>query len=80
MLSYLMWRQLYCRSPCFRDLLHPDWVHVGIVACGDRQPETSVAAKAIMVTATGNVFFHIFTEDELRKDFVAEVSCSRHIF
>ena len=54
-------------------MLYPDWVHVAIVACGDRQPETSVAVKAIMLTATDNVFVHIFTEDDLRPAFQKEV-------
>ncbi|XP_067946064.1 glucoside xylosyltransferase 2-like [Watersipora subatra] len=52
-----------------RELLHPDWVHVGVVACGDRQPETVVAVKAIMVTSSPNVFIHVFTEDELMASF-----------
>lgn len=59
--------------PVCRNLLYPDWVHVAIVACGDRQPETAVAVKTILLTATDSVFIHIFTEDDLRSNFQNEV-------
>ncbi|KAF6032428.1 GXYLT1 [Bugula neritina] len=54
------------------NFLYPSWVHVGVVACGDRQPETTVAVKAIMVTARSPVYFHIFTEDNLKVLFQQE--------
>ena len=57
----------------YRELLYPEWVHVAVVACGDRQPETCVAVKAIMSTAAPNVFIHIFTEDNLMESFHKEV-------
>ena len=57
-----------------REMLYPEWVHVGVVACGDRQPETCVAVKAIMSTTSAHVFVHIFTEDDLKPSFIEEVS------
>lgn len=56
-----------------RHLLYPEWVHIGVVACGDRQPETTVAVKAILATTSSHVFVHIFTEGELRASFHKEV-------
>jgi len=56
-------------------LLRPDWVHVAIVACGDRQPETAVAVKSMVILATAPIFVHIFTDSELWDAFNNEV-CS----
>lgn len=63
-----------CLSTFSRTYIYPDLVHVAVVACGDRQPETTVAVKTILLTVTAPVFFHIFTEDDLKSAFTFEVS------
>lgn len=46
-------------------------IHLAVVACGDRMPETIILLKsAVMFSSSSNrLHFHIFTEDELQPQF-----------
>ncbi|XP_065197901.1 glucoside xylosyltransferase 2-like [Sycon ciliatum] len=49
-------------------------LHVGCVICGDRVPEALVMMKSGVVFSTSPLTFHIFTEDNLKKDLSKELN------
>ena len=49
-------------------------IHLAVVACGDRLEETLVMLKSATIFTTLPLKFHIFTEDDLKEEFVKQVN------
>ncbi|CAD5115965.1 DgyrCDS4895 [Dimorphilus gyrociliatus] len=55
--------------------INSEWmetVHIAVVACGDRQPETTIMIKSALILTKGKLHFHIFTEQALREHFKSD--------
>uniref|UniRef100_A0A8C5XIZ1 UDP-D-xylose:beta-D-glucoside alpha-1,3-D-xylosyltransferase n=1 Tax=Microcebus murinus TaxID=30608 RepID=A0A8C5XIZ1_MICMU len=67
-LSFLARRPGGARA--FQAALPPElWIHLAVVACGDRLEETLVMLKSAVLFSHRKIQFHIFTEDALRPEF-----------
>nr|XP_020023902.1 glucoside xylosyltransferase 2 isoform X3 [Castor canadensis] len=54
----------------FQAVLPPQlWMHLAVVACGDRLEETLVMLKSAVLFSHRQMYFHIFTEDTLKPEF-----------
>jgi hypothetical protein len=49
-------------------------INLSVVACGDRVPETLVLLKSALMFTKAQLHFYIFTEPELKSQFVVQVS------
>uniref|UniRef100_A0A8D2Q996 UDP-D-xylose:beta-D-glucoside alpha-1,3-D-xylosyltransferase n=3 Tax=Varanus komodoensis TaxID=61221 RepID=A0A8D2Q996_VARKO len=47
----------------------PQWMHLAVVACGDRLEETLVMLKSAILFSHRKLKFHIFSEDSLKPEF-----------
>ncbi|XP_039271486.2 glucoside xylosyltransferase 1-like isoform X1 [Styela clava] len=45
-------------------------IHIAVVACGDRLEETLISIKSSLMFTKRSIFYHIFTEEELRSGFI----------
>ncbi|XP_032005393.1 glucoside xylosyltransferase 2 [Hylobates moloch] len=45
------------------------WIHLAVVACGNRLEETLVMLKSAVLFSHRKIQFHIFTEDSLKPEF-----------
>ncbi|XP_067907603.1 glucoside xylosyltransferase 2 [Heterodontus francisci] len=58
-------------EPVFR--LHTwhgeEWMHLAVVACGDRLEETMTMLKSVILFSFNKIKFHIFAEDTLQPQF-----------
>ncbi|XP_077889713.1 glucoside xylosyltransferase 2 isoform X2 [Ictidomys tridecemlineatus] len=45
------------------------WIHLAVVACGNRLEETLVMLKSAVLFSYRKIQFHIFTEDSLKPEF-----------
>nr|XP_028575210.1 glucoside xylosyltransferase 2 isoform X2 [Podarcis muralis] len=50
-------------------LSSPQWMHLAVVACGDRLEETLVMLKSAVLFSYRKLKFHIFAEDSLKPEF-----------
>nr|XP_020023901.1 glucoside xylosyltransferase 2 isoform X2 [Castor canadensis] len=58
----------------FQAVLPPQlWMHLAVVACGDRLEETLVMLKSAVLFSHRQMYFHIFTEDTLKPEFDKQV-------
>uniref|UniRef100_A0A803J9G0 UDP-D-xylose:beta-D-glucoside alpha-1,3-D-xylosyltransferase n=1 Tax=Xenopus tropicalis TaxID=8364 RepID=A0A803J9G0_XENTR len=46
-----------------------EWMHLAVVACGDRVEETVTMLKSAVLFSFKKIKFHIFAEDSLKPDF-----------
>ncbi|KAG8436023.1 hypothetical protein GDO86_007210 [Hymenochirus boettgeri] len=46
-----------------------EWMHLAVVACGDRVEETVTMLKSAVLFSFKNIKFHIFAEDSLKTEF-----------
>ncbi|XP_046380185.2 glucoside xylosyltransferase 1-like [Haliotis rufescens] len=46
-----------------------DSIHLSVVACGDRTPESLILLKSAVLFTSKHLVFHIFAETQLQKDF-----------
>ncbi|OCT83443.1 hypothetical protein XELAEV_18025985mg [Xenopus laevis] len=46
-----------------------EWMHLAVVACGDRLEETVTMLKSAVLFSFKKIKFHIFAEDSLKSDF-----------
>lgn len=53
------------------------WMHLAVVACGDRLEETLVMLKSAVLFSHRQMYFHIFTEDTLKPEFDKQVNWQR---
>ncbi|XP_060058844.1 glucoside xylosyltransferase 2 isoform X2 [Erinaceus europaeus] len=54
----------------FQAVVPPEfWIHLAVVACGDRLEETLVMLKSAVLFSHRKIWFHIFTEDSLKPEF-----------
>nr|XP_037859583.1 glucoside xylosyltransferase 2 isoform X4 [Chlorocebus sabaeus] len=54
----------------FQAVLPPElWIHLAVVACGNRLEETLVMLKSAVLFSHRKIQFHIFTEDSLKPEF-----------
>ncbi|XP_076984803.1 glucoside xylosyltransferase 2 [Tamandua tetradactyla] len=54
----------------FQAVLPPElWIHLAVVACGDRLEETLVMLKSAVLFSHRKIQFHIFTEESLKPEF-----------
>ncbi|XP_064422346.1 glucoside xylosyltransferase 2 isoform X2 [Latimeria chalumnae] len=53
----------------FQDKLSKDWMHLAVVACGERLEETLTMLKSAILFSNSNLKFHIFSEDSLKPQF-----------
>uniref|UniRef100_A0A2K6L1J1 UDP-D-xylose:beta-D-glucoside alpha-1,3-D-xylosyltransferase n=1 Tax=Rhinopithecus bieti TaxID=61621 RepID=A0A2K6L1J1_RHIBE len=54
----------------FQGVLPPElWIHLAVVACGNRLEETLVMLKSAVLFSHRKIQFHIFTEDSLKPEF-----------
>lgn len=44
-------------------------IHLAVVACGDRAPETTIMIKSALLLTRSPLHIHIFTEDDLKANF-----------
>lgn len=49
------------------------WIHLAVVACGNRLEETLVMLKSAVLFSHRKMCFHIFTEDALKPEFDKQV-------
>ena len=49
------------------------WIHLAVVACGNRLEETLVMLKSAVLFSHRKMCFHIFTEDALKSEFDKQV-------
>lgn len=49
------------------------WIHLAVVACGNRLEETLVMLKSAVLFSHRKMRFHIFTEDALKPEFDKQV-------
>lgn len=49
------------------------WIHLAVVACGNRLEETLVMLKSAVLFSHRKMHFHIFTEDALKPEFDKQV-------
>ncbi|XP_042307640.1 glucoside xylosyltransferase 2 isoform X2 [Sceloporus undulatus] len=47
----------------------PQWMHLAVVACGDRLEETLIMLKSAVLFSNRKIKFHIFAEDSLKPEF-----------
>ncbi|XP_053150647.1 glucoside xylosyltransferase 2 isoform X2 [Hemicordylus capensis] len=47
----------------------PQWMHLAVVACGDRLEETLIMLKSAILFSNRKLKFHIFAEDSLKPEF-----------
>ncbi|XP_054834773.1 glucoside xylosyltransferase 2 [Eublepharis macularius] len=47
----------------------PQWMHLAVVACGDRLEETLIMLKSAVLFSNRKLKFHIFAEDSLKPEF-----------
>ncbi|XP_055238965.2 glucoside xylosyltransferase 2 isoform X2 [Gorilla gorilla gorilla] len=58
----------------FQAVLPPElWIHLAVVACGNRLEETLVMLKSAVLFSHRKIQFHIFTEDSLKPEFDKQV-------
>ncbi|XP_047390957.1 glucoside xylosyltransferase 2 isoform X3 [Sciurus carolinensis] len=58
----------------FHVVLPPElWIHLAVVACGNRLEETLVMLKSAVLFSHRKIQFHIFTEDSLKPEFDKQV-------
>ncbi|XP_032997103.1 glucoside xylosyltransferase 2 isoform X2 [Lacerta agilis] len=50
-------------------LSSPQWMHLAVVACGDRLEETLTMLKSAVLFSYRKLKFHIFAEDSLKPEF-----------
>jgi hypothetical protein len=50
------------------------WIHLAVVACGNRLEETLVMLKSAVLFSHRKMRFHIFTEDALKPEFDKQVT------
>lgn len=50
------------------------WIHLAVVACGNRLEETLVMLKSAVLFSHRKIRFHIFTEESLQPEFDKQVS------
>lgn len=55
-------------------LSSPHWMHLAVVACGDRLEETLIMLKSAVLFSNRKLKFHIFAEDSLKPKFERKVS------
>ncbi|XP_037685196.1 LOW QUALITY PROTEIN: glucoside xylosyltransferase 2 [Choloepus didactylus] len=54
----------------FQGVLPPElWIHLAVVACGNRLEETLVMLKSAVLFSHRKIQFHIFTEESLKPEF-----------
>ncbi|XP_041048567.1 glucoside xylosyltransferase 2 isoform X1 [Carcharodon carcharias] len=62
-------------EPLFR--LHTwrgeEWMHLAVVACGDRLEETMTMLKSVILFSLNKIKFHIFAEDILQPQFESSI-------
>ncbi|XP_060691202.1 glucoside xylosyltransferase 2 isoform X2 [Hemiscyllium ocellatum] len=62
-------------EPVFR--LHTwqgeQWMHLAVVACGDRLEETMTMLKSVLLFTLNKIKFHIFAEDALQPQFETSI-------
>lgn len=59
----------------FQAVLPPElWIHLAVVACGNRLEETLVMLKSAVLFSHRKIQFHIFTEDSLKPELIS--SCA----
>ncbi|XP_059505903.1 glucoside xylosyltransferase 2 isoform X2 [Stegostoma tigrinum] len=46
-----------------------EWMHLAVVACGDRLEETMTMLKSVLLFSLNKIKFHIFAEDTLQPQF-----------
>ena len=49
------------------------WMHLAVVACGNRLEETLVMLKSAVLFIHMKMQFHIFTEESLKPEFEKQV-------
>ncbi|XP_020646732.3 glucoside xylosyltransferase 2 isoform X2 [Pogona vitticeps] len=47
----------------------PQWMHLAVVACGERLEETLIMLKSAVLFSNRKLKFHIFAEDSLKPEF-----------
>ncbi|XP_060622326.2 glucoside xylosyltransferase 2 [Anolis sagrei] len=47
----------------------PQWMHLAVVACGDRLEETLIMLKSAVLFSNRKIKFHIFAENSLKPEF-----------
>ena len=58
----------------FQAVLPPElWIHLAVVACGNRLEETLVMLKSAVLFSHRKMQFHIFTEESLKPEFDKQV-------
>lgn len=59
----------------FHAVLPPKlWIHLAVVACGNRLEETLVMLKSAVLFSHRKMHFHIFTEESLKPEFDKQVN------
>lgn len=59
----------------FHAVLPPKlWIHLAVVACGNRLEETLVMLKSAVLFSHRKMQFHIFTEESLKPEFDKQVN------
>lgn len=53
------------------------WMHLAVVACGDRVEETLVMLKSAVLFSHRKMQFHIFTEESLKPEFDKQVNLQK---
>ncbi|XP_060095539.1 glucoside xylosyltransferase 2 [Heteronotia binoei] len=57
------------QKPSTVQLSSPAWMHLAVVACGDRLEETLIMLKSAILFSNRKLKFHIFAEDSLKPEF-----------
>ncbi|XP_077181308.1 glucoside xylosyltransferase 2 [Paroedura picta] len=57
------------QKPSTVQLSSPPWMHLAVVACGDRLEETLIMLKSAVLFSNRKLKFHIFAEDSLMPEF-----------
>lgn len=52
-----------------KTLVPEEWMHLAVVACGDRVEETVTMVKSAVLFSMKKIKFHIFAEDALKPEF-----------
>ncbi|XP_056384269.1 glucoside xylosyltransferase 2 isoform X1 [Hyla sarda] len=52
-----------------KSLVPEEWMHLAVVACGDRVEETVTMVKSAVLFSMKKIRFHIFAEDALKPEF-----------
>lgn len=70
------------QEPIFR--LHrqngEEWVHLAVVACGDRLEETMTMLKSAILFSIYKIKFHIFAEDTLHSQFESNIKAWPYLY